>query len=244
VSGLERGPDREEDLPLPVALRADLERGLSADPEAIARVRGQVVAAFRTQPVVARGRPSVAGSRAPATLRWRGSLRRLTAVGLAGALLLGSVGLVAANSGPGDPFYGLRLAAEELNLLGPATHLDRLQQRLDEASRESDNAAAVTAALRAYRDELQRALADAKDEAGRRAILDRLNAHHVVLDALAGTVPDAAADGLEQALSQVGKAELDLKARNGSSPQASPSPKKTSPDKTAKPAPSRRPSPR
>jgi hypothetical protein len=159
-------------------------------------------------------------------------------------VLLGSVGLVAANSGPGDAFYDLRLAVEGLNLLAPASHLDRLRQRLDEASRESDNAAAVTAALRAYKDELQRALDEATDEAGRQAVLDALQVHHAVLDALVETVPDGATGGLEQALSKIGEAEQDLRGQAAPSPVASPTPKKASPDRSPKPTATRRPSTR
>ena len=164
------GRDHHDDASLPPALGVDLDRGLAADPEALARVRAQVTAEFRRSSAAgstrrAAGRASVSPPRG-----WRAALRPLAPFGLAGALVLGSVGLVAANSGPGDPFYGLRLAAEELSLLGPATHLDRLQQRLDEASRESDNASAVSAALKAYREELQRALDEATDDAGRQAV--------------------------------------------------------------------------
>jgi hypothetical protein len=228
---------------LPGHLQADAERGFAPDPEALARVRARVTAEFRVHAAYGAARET----RVPTGRRpWRLVLRPAVSLGLAGVLLLASFGLVAANSGPGGPFYGLRLAAEGLGLpfIGVSgNRLDRLQERLDEARRESSHASALNAALRAYQDELERALAEADSDAARQAVLAALATHQVALDELAQTVPGGAGREIDQARNQVGLAQESLRA--GSSPTAvpgsSPAPSQSL-DRTTRPVESRRPS--
>ena len=106
---------------------------------------------------------------------------------------------------------------------------------------------AVSAAIRAYRDELRRALAEATDEATRRRILAALGVHEAALDALELTVPDPAAAGIDQARDQVGQAQENLRAGVGSptSSPASTGPAATSaPTRTVRPTETHRPSSR
>jgi hypothetical protein len=147
---------------------------------------------------------------------------------MVGALLVGSFGIVAANSGPGQTFYGLRLAAEQLTLPGSgAERLQRQLARLDDRLAEAQQGAragdpgGVAAALDAYRTELSETLDDARlSGADVSLLLAALVRQEVVLDALEANVPASAQGGLEQAIDQLGHAEEVLR----STPAASPSP--------------------
>ncbi len=240
-----RGAISDEPDALPAGLATDAETGLAPDAEALDRVRSIAIAQFR----VAAARSAARPLSTPAPRRWWDVLRRPAfAAGMAGALLLGSFGLVAANSGPGDAFYGLRLAAEGLSLPfaggDPTTRsLDRLQQRLDEAQRQSSDPTAVSAAIKAYQDELRRALAEAKDEPPRQKILGALGVHGVALATLEQTAPNSAISGIDQARDQVGQAQQQLRA----TPTAAPIPgaaETPTVERSAKPTETHRPSTR
>lgn len=254
-------PDERDSLP--PGLARDFDVATQPDDGAVARVRETTLASFRATADFGAGRtaePADAGVHAagppggePRPARgpwWTPLLRPALSGGLAAAMVVASVGIVAANSGPGDAFYGLRLAAEELNLpflsSGDGTNraLGRLQQRLDEAQKESGDPAAVSAALKAYRDELRRALAEATDESTRQRILAALGVHETVLDTLSTTVPAAADSGVQQARDQVGQAQQNLRSALPPVPSpalaASPSPAPTQ-ERTVRPTETRRP---
>jgi hypothetical protein len=111
-------------------------RALSPDEETLARMRANATAAFRDAAAsreAARIRPIVRPA-APRRLRF-------AAAGMAVALLaISSVGVAAAESGPGQPFYRTRLAVEALFLPPAGTDarldadLDRAQARLADAT--------------------------------------------------------------------------------------------------------------
>ncbi|MBF6606777.1 MAG: hypothetical protein IVW53_14505, partial [Chloroflexi bacterium] len=137
--------------PTPIELRfeRDVERSFSPPPEVVARTRESLVSEFRAATL--QPRPVAAWrSRAPA--------RRFTASLLAVGLLAGSVGLVSAQSGPGQPFYGLRLAIETVSLppRGTQARIDAEAARLTARFTEAESAAwagdpgGLVAALDAY----------------------------------------------------------------------------------------------
>jgi hypothetical protein len=191
----------------------------TADPASLERVRTRVVAEYRLQ---AAGLPD----RSAARPRWLASRRPAVAFALALGLIAGSFGLVAASSGPGQPFYGLRLAAEELTLpaSGPARvkgQLDRLDERLAEARQAATagDGQAVAAALGAYRDELAGVLGESGSSSiDTSPVLESLSVQAVVLERLRSAVPAAAAKGIDQALDQVSRTSTELRAGHGSSP--------------------------
>jgi hypothetical protein len=201
--------------------QARVDDAFAPDPAALGRIRAQVAAEFRAK---ASSRPSDARGRS----RWLVPLRPAAAFALALGLLAVSVGFAAANSGPGQPFYGLRLAAEELTL--PASgaarldsQLSRLDERLAEARQaaQAGDAGAVAAALEAYRQDLAETLTEARSSgAGVSLILDTLAVQQRVLDELRSTVPASASHGIDQAIDQVSRGTEQL----GSGPRSSPTP--------------------
>lgn len=132
-----------------------------ADDERIARVRDRILLQARVarrEQAALRETPS---PRRPFLVGRLGSGRRATV--LAFGLVLASVGAVAgAESGPGEAFYGARLAVEDVTLPAEGTpegiqaRLDSLRRRLAEAEQATvagdDQGAA--AALGAYRSRL------------------------------------------------------------------------------------------
>jgi hypothetical protein len=126
--------------------------------------------------------------------------RRAMAFGLAATLTLGTTAAVFA-APPGSPFYGARVAIE--NALVPdnsdarlAAHENRLTQLLADAQAAAGkgDGAALDAALAAYQDEIDAAVADLGDAPDRLAHLeDELGKHVLVLTALEATVPTQAA---------------------------------------------------
>jgi len=125
--------------------------------------------------------------------------RRLAAVGLALALGLGSGAAVLAAS-PGSPLYPVRSAIETAFLPSNvdarlAAHEDHLDYILADAQAAADrgDSAALAAALEAYQDEVEAAVADVGDDAARLAHLeDVLGKHVAVLESLLATVPTQA----------------------------------------------------
>jgi hypothetical protein len=125
---------------------------LSPDDETLARMKSRLRAAYAQ---------SMATRRAVARPSRSGYGRRLFAATAAIAvMLLAAGGVAAAESGPGEPFYRVRLDVEALFLPAPgsdarlAADLDRAQARLAEAQRaaSSGNWNAEADALGAYSD--------------------------------------------------------------------------------------------
>ncbi len=149
------------DDPLPVILAhfADLQPG--ADRATLDRVAARLFPAFEA----AAGARRPDGSRAAGTRperptpRWHP--RPATAFALALTLVFASA-VAAIESGPGEPFYGLRLALEAVTLPAAGSparalaDLDRASARLAEAERAAGRGdeAATEAALAAYDDVL------------------------------------------------------------------------------------------
>lgn len=136
---LGRRPNRAEDSTLDgaeILVGAQLERyaeSLTPDEETLSRM-GAVVRASFANSIVARH----AG---PARARGRGGYahhrRAFAAVCAVAILTLSSFGLAAAESGPGQPFYRLRLGIESVNL-PPAGSQDRLTADLNRADARLD----------------------------------------------------------------------------------------------------------
>jgi len=190
-------PMRPEERILASELARQLESALEPDPARLRRARGAVVAAYD-----AGYRPAMRHA-APPARRWAVALAFAT-------LLVASAGFVAAESGPGQPFYEARLAFGSLLLPGEGAARDRglaseLDDRLTEAqaaARRGDTAG-LRAALAAYRrtlDDLTRGgIADP-------SVLGELQRHQAVLQDLLSATPDAAQPGLQQALQNATKA--------------------------------------
>jgi hypothetical protein len=154
--------------------------------------------------------------------------RRAMAFGLAASLTLGTSAAVLA-APPGSPFYGTRVAIE--NALVPnnpdarlAAHEDRLTQLLADAqtAATSGDDVALDAALAAYQNEVDAAIADLDDAPDRLAHLEEeLGRHVAALQALEATLPTQAA--IEHALDTSQKA-IDKLHESGSHPGSKPSP--------------------
>lgn len=154
--------------------------------------------------------------------------RRAVAFGLAASLTVGTTAAVFA-APPGSPFYGARITIE--NALVPnnpdarlASHEARLTELLADAqvAADSGDAVALDAALAAYQDEVDAAIADLGDALGRLAHLeDELGKHVAVLQGLVATLPTQAA--IEHAIDASQKAITKLHD-SGSHPTLKPSP--------------------
>lgn len=131
-------------------LAETVRRLFAPPPEAIARMERIAIAAFRSSFCGPTVRP---GHRVALP-------RRLVAAVLLATALAGVTGVAYAASGPGQPFYPVRLSLERAML--PAVdsaaradaEVDLLRRRLDEATAATDRAdrPAVRASLAAYRD--------------------------------------------------------------------------------------------
>ncbi|MEX0630783.1 MAG: hypothetical protein WEE67_06715 [Chloroflexota bacterium] len=156
--------------------------------------------------------------------------RRLAyAVALAAVLALaGTVG--AAESGPGEPLYGLRLAIQSLTLpeQGAARAdavLALLEQRLAEAREENvrHNESGVADAVRAY----QVTLADLHwDVSGPydAALAEGLRRHVATLQDILGDAPSPTQVTVQQALEQAQKAQQAVQDRSTQPPSPFPPP--------------------
>jgi len=182
-------------------LVAYAEARLTPSSAVLARLRASVLATAAAQEDV------VALERTPAvrTPWFRRPLpillapRRLAAVGLAMALGLGSGAAVLAAS-PGTPLYAVRSAIEtaflpsnaDARLAAHEDHLDYILADAQAAAGRGDSGA-LAAALDAYQDEVEAAVADVGDDAARLAHLeDVLGKHVAVLESLLATVPTQA----------------------------------------------------
>ncbi len=174
---------------------------LEPDPDATARIRGQLMAAARTRLAPEPSR------RAGWAFGLFGRRPVIAFVGAALSLAVLAGGALAASQA-GGPLYGARLWVEEVTLPTDANaraqaELARLQARLEEASAAANqgNGAAVKAALEAYRQIVDDSLAVTGGDLSRDERLEQvLELHQVVLQALAGQLPDQASDAVQRAL--------------------------------------------
>jgi hypothetical protein len=154
--------------------------------------------------------------------------RRAMAFGLAASLTVGTTAAVFA-APPGSPFYGARITIENaLVANNPDARLAAHEARLTElladaqAAASSGNDAALDAALAAYQDEVDAAVADLGDAPDRLAHLEEeLGKHVAVLQGLVATLPTQAA--IEHAIDTSQKA-INKLHDSGSHPAGKPSP--------------------
>jgi hypothetical protein len=191
--------DRVEDL-----LDAYAAVRLNPAPTTVARIRARVMAeaAARADSEQLTLRPAVDVVSPPGTSRfgwlqapWQ---RRVAAVGMAASLAVGTTAAVFA-APPGSPFYNARLVIESA-MMPPVAQLDaRLaayEEQFDDRIAEAEAAIAhgdaesAAAALIAYQDELDSALAEVGDQDSRVARLQAvLDKHIAKLEALAARLP-------------------------------------------------------
>lgn len=169
---------------------------LAPDPEQIARGRAAVVATLG------------AAAAMPARPRRRPLLRGWS-LAAAFALLLVAVGsLVAAESGPGQPFYGLRLAIGSVTLpVEEPAHERGLAAQLDDRLTEVGAAAQMGdgRGARAAIDEYLRTLSElTRNGVTDPAILALLQRHQDTLQELLSVAPTQATDGVQEALDAAG----------------------------------------
>jgi hypothetical protein len=164
--------------------------------EARARLAPAAVSAERTQPIPFR----------PRRVAWgrRRTMAALLAASL--ALVLATGATLAAQ--PGGPLYGVRLWVETVSLpADPAARaeaeLSRLDARMQEAVRAAadGNESAVAAALAAYRQILDDAVAAAGDKPTPASDLQKtVDRQLVVLEGLLDKVPPQARDSIQKAI--------------------------------------------
>jgi len=188
---------------LEILLQAYARAELQPDTAALGRMRANVLAAIGTQ----FPRPSLV-ERVRGAFAAFGGRRAVLAFVTASLVLFALAGGAFAASRAGGPLYGTRLNVETLTLPSEANartdaQIARLQARLDEASDGAihGNGAAVTAALDAYWQILDEALAAAGDDVDRDLRLElELERHRVVLTALVGELPEGAAEAIQRVL--------------------------------------------
>jgi len=173
---------------------------------------------------------------------FRVTSRRLTFVLGVTALLSVAATAAAAESGPGQPFYEIRLKIETLGV--PAAGAARtdalfaqLDRRLDEATAQSGqrNALGVADAVRAYRATLSEMRAGIGPDVSRIAIEAGLERHVSVLQKILGSTPQDAQGGVRTALDQAEQAARALSqgGAGGSSQPAHPVPPSVPPNAPA-----------
>jgi hypothetical protein len=218
----------DDDLP---GRLGDAAAALDPEPEALERSRSASLAAFSQ--LQASGGPSGVRPTGPGPgtrLRWlpQGLRHPVVASILAAAVVLGGgAGLVAAASGPGQPFFGLRLAVERLTLPPSGTaarlevDLDRLGTHVADArqANQRGDAGALADTMTAYQQTLEDTL-DQEDVvaaqlARTRAVFDQ---QVQVLQQLLTEVPASARPGVTQALTALQQARLDVGPAPGRSP--------------------------
>lgn len=213
----------DADDPLAALLDRYAATRLAPDAEQLTYLRAVSVRAYVDRGLRG-GRP--ARSR-PSMLVWP---RRL-AVGFAIVFALtGGASLAAADSGPGQPFYHLKLTLDSLTLpVQGSARVDALLQRLDarlsevrQAGARNDHAA-VADATGAYEANLTD-LTEAIDASGANAfVLDELSHHVAILEGLLGQLPPQAQAGLQHALDHAQQARDAINQRHGP-PASRPSP--------------------
>jgi hypothetical protein len=172
---------------------------MSPDKAQLSRMRNTVVLAYVGRAI-----------RAPEGVRASRPWARRWSFALALALVVLGSGVVAAESGPGQPFYPFRLAISSFTLpangmareRGLAAQLDDRLNEADAAVRNGDGRAAE-AALQAYLHTLAELERDGTLEP---AVLEDLEHHLDVLRALLDTAPAQATSGLQQAIDEANHA--------------------------------------
>jgi hypothetical protein len=227
---------------------------LSPDPAAVRRMRARVMrdarATLRSPTVTSAPSPAAPGPVARRWIRGRGT-RRGAGLLLAATLSLTVLGGAALAAGPGRPLYGAALWFEEAMLpaAGPARNeaqIARLEHRLGDAqaAAQSGDGGAVAAALAAYRETVDDALASVTGDGAWEARLDAaLGTHLIVLEALMGQVPEHARAAIEQAINKSHQAHDRIGGRGGPSSPGGPGNPDKGPKKTAEPEPARTPKP-
>jgi hypothetical protein len=229
-------------------LRAYADARLSPTPAAVERMRVAIVAR-------AAGATAMRDveRRSGAVVRpswWPIRSRRAVGALLAASLTVGSAAAVFGAT-PGSPLYGTRLWLEALTLpqSGEARidaqvmQLDQRDLELEQASSAQD-AAAVTAALAAFDEELAAAVRDAGNDPSKLAHLEAvLQKHITVLQGVLADAPAAALPAIEAAITASSKAVAQIEARlqqlppptPGHTPQPHSTPDATRPVKTPAP---------
>lgn len=221
----------DDDLP---ARLHDAAADLDPDLAVLERGRSAALSAFRQLQAEGGFSDSApAGRRIVTRVAWlqRPMRHPVVASILAVAVVLGgSAGLAAAASGPGQPFYGLRLAVEQLTLPPAGTSarvqadLDRLGTRLSDASQASQrgDANAVADAIAAYEQALNDTVDQQDVNAAQRARIQALFEQQVqLLEQLLSEAPASAQPGVARALAELQAARLNV-GPPPASPPASP----------------------
>jgi hypothetical protein len=191
-------PDHREADDVEVLIERYATTRLTPDPDQLATGRAAVLAVFapsRSMPA----RPRQASRR---------FLRGWSLAAACALLLIGGGGLVAAESGPGQPFYGLRLAIGSMTLPGAEPAHERglaaqLDDRLTEvraAARHGDGRGAQ-AAINEYLHTLTELTLNGVTDP---AILALLQRHQDTLQDLLSVAPAQATDGVQRALDAAG----------------------------------------
>jgi hypothetical protein len=164
---------------------------LAPHPDQLAERRAATLAAFA----------AAAATQRP---RRRSVLRGWSLAAAFGVLLIAGGGLVAAESGPGQPFYGLRLALGSVTLPGEQPAHDRgladqLDDRLTEvrAAARSGDGRGAQAAIGEYLHTLSLLTSNGITDP---AILALLQHHEDTLHELLSVAPPQAADGVQEAI--------------------------------------------
>ena len=221
-------------------LRAYADARLSPTPEAVERMRAAIVARAAGAAAM---RDVQRRSGAVARRGWW-PIRSRRAVGalLAASLTVGSAAAVFAAT-PGSPLYGTRLWLEALTLpqSGDArldaqvVQLDQRNAEVEQASIAKD-AAAVTAALAAFDEELAIAVRDAGNDPSKLAHLEAvLQKHITVLEGVLANAPASAVPAIKAAITASSKALAQIEARLQQLPPPTPghtSPPHPTPDAT------------
>src|SRR5438445_5702450 len=203
--------------------------------------------------------PSVLGRRETAWTRvrpsgwsgWSGPswLKPAAVFAVVAFLLLGGVGAAAADSLPGDPTFGLKVAAEQLQLALAFDDSARLRilseaadhrlaelshavtARPDSAATATDEYAAAVARFTAAVDALRGkpdTSEDKRTEAA--AVVDAAHdKHEAVLDELEKSAPAAAQDGLDRAVQEADKLHPSDRPASGPDHGRTPQPARTPP---------------
>jgi len=197
------------DMELEQRLDAYARARLNIAPEAAARVRARLMREAR-QALAAGATPGVTlvGTRMNAQTgsRMRSRVRRGGALLLAAGLAVGVLAGTAAAATPGGPLYGARVWAEEMTLPADPTQraaaeLRRLESRLVEiqAAAQSGDRGAVAAAIAAYGQIADEALAEAGTDASRLDLLRlALDRHLAILQSVAATAPAQASEAIQR----------------------------------------------
>jgi len=201
------------DMELEQRLDAYARARLNIAPDAAARIRARLMLEARQAlGVGATAGLTHIGARPDARANARQGSRMRTRIGRGGALLLAaglSVGVLAGTAAaatPGGPLYGARVWVEEITLPTDPTEraaaeLRRLESRLVEiqAAAQSGDRGAVAAAIAAYGQIADEALAEAGTDGSRLDLLRlALDRHLAILQGVAATAPTEASDAIQR----------------------------------------------